>query len=77
VTIYYKILSFSDDELLAIHRTTISLGDIAWREINIVTSAQLETDDWWRASATQVEYETYREFGIKEIRCYGGRVKNC
>jgi len=67
VTIYYKILSQSDDELLAIHQTTISLSEISWREMNIVTTAQLETDDWWRASATQVEYETYREFGIKEI----------
>lgn len=67
MTIYYKILSQSDDELLAIHQTTISLSEISWREMNIVTTAQLETDDWWRASATQVEYETYREFGIKEI----------
>ncbi len=65
---YYKILS-CDDELLAIQKVSKNdINDIWWQRINIQVENELGIDNWWRASMTQVEFETCQAFGIREIK---------
>lgn len=60
---YNKIIT-PDNELIAIHRK----GIIPWDKFNDQISKELGTGHWWRATISKAEFETYKAFGIKEIK---------
>lgn len=68
---YCKILCFKTNELIAIHRANSMPNPYSfWMDINRRITQEIGTDNWWRVSnaLNQAEYETLKEFGIKEIK---------